>query len=139
MVRSLGADQVIDYTHVDFTEGGPRFDLILQAAGTQSSSDCRRALTPEGTLVLISGDSDGHWIGPVGRIIRALLLSRLVSQTIAAFTMKPNGADLQTLKELIEAGQVTPVMDRSYSLPEVPDALRYLEAGHAQGKVTISL
>jgi NADPH:quinone reductase-like Zn-dependent oxidoreductase len=109
MVRSLGADHVIDYTQEDFTQSGHKYDLIFQLAGTRSPSECRRALSPEGTLVLSSGESDGRWIGPVGRIIRAALLSPFVSQKLASFTVKPNKADLQFLKQLIEAGKLTPV------------------------------
>ena len=139
LVRSLGADNVLDYTQADFTQSGQRYDLIFQLAGTRSPSDCRRALTANGTLLLASGESDGHWIGPVARIIRALLLSPFVSQKMASFTVKPNSKDLQTLKELIEAGKVTPVIDRTYSLTEVPDAIRYLEEGHTQGKVVVTL
>src|SRR5918997_3142267 len=89
MVRSLGADHVIDYTKEDFTQGGERYDLILQAAGTRSPSDCRRALTSKGTLVQISGESDGRWIGPMDRIIKAVVLSPFVSQKMASFTVKP--------------------------------------------------
>ena len=139
MVRSIGADHVIDYTQEDFTESGQRYDLIFQLAGTRSPSDCRRALTSKGTLVLVSGESEGRWIGPVGRIIRALLLSPFVSQKLVNFTVKPNKEDLQFLKELIEAGKVTPVIDRTYSLTEVPEAIRYLEEGHTQGKVVIAV
>jgi NADPH:quinone reductase-like Zn-dependent oxidoreductase len=139
MVRSIGADHVIDYTQEDFTETGQRYDLIFQLAGTRSPSDCRRALTSKGTLVLASGESEGRWIGPVGRIVRALLLSPFVSQKMVSFTVKPNKTDLQTLKELVEAGEVTPVIDRTHSLTEVPEAIRYLEEGHSQGKVVIAL
>jgi NADPH:quinone reductase-like Zn-dependent oxidoreductase len=109
MVRSLGADHVIDYTQEDFTQSGHKYDLIFQLAGTRSPSECRRALSPEGTLVLSSGESDGRWIGPVGRIIRAALLSPFVRQKLANFTVKPNKEDLQFLKQLIEAGKLTPV------------------------------
>ena len=86
-----------------------------------------------------SGESEGRWIGPVGRVIKALVLSPFVSQRMASFTVKPNREDLQLLKQLIEAGTVTPVIDRTYSLGEVPEAIRYLEEGHAQGKVIISV
>jgi NADPH:quinone reductase-like Zn-dependent oxidoreductase len=137
MVRSLGADHVIDYTQEDFTRSGWKYDLIFQLAGTRSPSECRHALTSKGTLVLISGDSDGRWIGPVARIIKALVLSPFVSQKMASFTVKPNKEDLQFLKQLIEAGKVTPVIDRTYPLSEVPEAIRYLENGHARGKVVI--
>jgi NADPH:quinone reductase-like Zn-dependent oxidoreductase len=139
MVRSIGADHVIDYTQEDFTKSGQRYDLIFQLAGTRSPSHCRRALTTKGTLLLASGESGGRWIGPVGRIIRALLLSPFVSQKLANFTVKPNSKDLQTLKELVEGGKVTPVIDRTHSLTEVSEAIRYLEEGHTQGKVVIAL
>ena len=139
MVRSLGADHVIDYTKEDFTRSGQKYDLIFQLAGTRSPSDCRRALTSKGTLVQISGDSDGRWIGPVDRIIKALVLSPFVSQKMASFTVKPNKEDLQFLKQLLEAGKLTPVIDRTYSLSETPEAIRYLENGHARGKVVITV
>ncbi|HZF58625.1 MAG TPA: NAD(P)-dependent alcohol dehydrogenase [Rubrobacter sp.] len=140
MVRSLGADHVIDYTREDFTRSGhKKYDLIFQLAGTRSPSECRRALTAKGTLVQISGESDGRWIGPVDRIIKALVLSPFVSQKMASFTVKPNKEDLQFLKELIEAGKVTAVIDRTYSLSETPEAIRYLENGHARGKVVITI
>ncbi len=139
MVRSLGADHVIDYTQEDFTHSGQKYDLILQLAGTRSPSECRRALTSKGTLVQISGESDGRWIGPVDRIIKALLLSPFVSQKMASFTVKPNKEDLRFLKELIEAGKVAPVIDRAYPLSETPEAIRYLENGHARGKVVITV
>jgi NADPH:quinone reductase-like Zn-dependent oxidoreductase len=139
MVRSLGADHVIDYTQEDFTHSGQKYDLILQLAGTRSPSECRRALTSKGTLVQISGESDGRWIGPVDRIIKALVLSPFVSQKMASFTVKPNKEDLRFLKELIEAGKVAPVIDRAYPLSETPEAIRYLENGHARGKVVITV
>ena len=139
MVRSLGADHVIDYTKEDFTQSGQKYDLIFQLAGTRSPSECRRALTSKGTLVLSSGESDGRWIGPVDRIIKALMLSPFVSQKMASFTVQPNKADLQFLKQLIESGKVTPVIDRTYPLSEVPEAIRYLENGHARGKVVITV
>jgi len=139
MVRSIGADHVIDYTKEDFTQSGQKYDLIFQLAGTRSPSECRRALTTQGTLVLSSGESEGRWIGPVERIIKALVLSPFVSQKMVSFTVKPNKEDLQFLKQLIEAGKLTPVIDRTYSLSEVPEAIRYLEEGHARGKVVISV
>jgi NADPH:quinone reductase-like Zn-dependent oxidoreductase len=141
MVHSLGAEHVIDYTQEeDFTQSGQKkYDLIFQLAGTRSPSECRRALTSKGTLVLSSGESDGRWIGPVDRIIKALVLSPFVSQKMTSFTVKPNKEDLQFLKELIEAGTLTPVIDRTYLLSEVPEAIRYLEEGHAQGKVVITV
>jgi NADPH:quinone reductase-like Zn-dependent oxidoreductase len=146
MVRSIGADHVIDYTQEDFTEGGQRFDLVFETAGSHSPSEIRRVLTSRGTLVLIGhGGSEGRWIGPLGRLIRALVLSRFVSQRMVSYTGKPNYSsgpnerDLATLKDLIEAGKMTPVIDRTYSLSETPEALRYLEEGHARGKVVITV
>jgi NADPH:quinone reductase-like Zn-dependent oxidoreductase len=139
MVRSLGADHVIDYTREDFSQSGRTYDLIFQLAGTRSPSDLRRSLVPKGSLVQISGDSDGHWIGPVDRIIEALVLSPFVSQKMASFTVKPNKEDLRFLKQLIKAGKLTPLIDKSYALAEVPEAIRYLENGHARGKVVITV
>jgi len=139
MVRSLGADHAIDYTQEDFTQSGQKYDLIFQLAGSRSPSDCRRALTSEGTLVLSSGESSGRWIGPVDRMIKAVALSPFVSQKLGPFLAKPNKDDLQFLKELIEAGKVEPVIDRTYPLSEAPDAIRYLEEGHARGKVVITV
>jgi NADPH:quinone reductase-like Zn-dependent oxidoreductase len=139
MVRSLGAEHVIDYTQEDFTQSGQKYDLIFQLAGTRSPSECRSALTSNGTLVISSGESEGRWIGPVDRVIKALVLSPFVSQKMASFTVKSNKEDLQFLKQLIEAGTLTPVIDRTYSLSEVPEAIWYLEEGHARGKVVITV
>ena len=139
MVRWLGADHVIDYTQEDFTQSGQKYDLIFQLAGTRSPSECRSALTSNGTLVISSGESEGRWIGPVDRVIKALVLSPFVSQKMASFTVKPNKEDLQFLKQLIEAGTLTPVIDRTYSLSETPEAIRYLENGHVRGKVVITV
>jgi NADPH:quinone reductase-like Zn-dependent oxidoreductase len=139
LVRSLGADHVIDYTQEDFTHADRKYDLVFQLAGTRSPSDCRRALTPRGTLLLSSGESDGRLIGPVGRIIKALLLAPFVRQRLVPFVAKRSSQDLQLMTELIEAGTVTPVIDRTYPLSDVPEAIRYLEEGHARGKVVITL
>jgi NADPH:quinone reductase-like Zn-dependent oxidoreductase len=139
LVRSLGADHVIDYTQEDFTRSGQRYDLIFQLAGTRSPSDCRSALTAKGTLVLSSGESSGRWIGPVGRIMKAVALSPFVGQRLVTFIAKRSSEDLQLLKELIDAGNVTPVIDRTYPLSGVPEAIRYLEEGHARGKVVITV
>lgn len=134
LVRSIGADRVIDYTREDFTRSDQKYDLIFQLAGGASPSDLRCVLTPKGTLVLSSGD-----VGAVGRSLMAALLSPFVSQTLRVLTAKPSGADLQFIKELIEAGRITPVIDRTYPLSETADAIRYLETGRARGKVAISL
>ena len=139
LVRSLGADEVVDYTQEDFTRSGLRYDLILQLAGMRSPSALRSALSPRGRLVLSSGDSNGRWIGPMGRSIEAAVLSPFVSQTLVSLDMKRSSKDLRYLAELIEAGKVTPVIDRIHSLDEVPEALRYLEKGHARGKVVITI
>ena len=139
LVRSLGADHVIDYTQGDFTQSGQKYDLIFQLAGTSSPSDLRRSLTSEGTLVLSSGDSDGRWIGPVDRLVKAVVLSPFVSQKLGSFLAKENKEDLQFLKELIEAGKLKPVIDRTYPLSEVPEAIRYVVQGNARGKVVITV
>jgi NADPH:quinone reductase-like Zn-dependent oxidoreductase len=138
LVRSIGTDHVIDYTKEEFTTGAQRYDLILDAVGKRSLSECRRVLTPEGTLVVV-GAADGRWIGPLVPPLKALLLSRFVSQKLIFFISKRNTADLLLLKDLIEAGKLTPVIDRSYPLSDVPEAIRYLEEGHAQGKVVITV
>ncbi len=137
MVRSIGADHVIDYTQEDFTRGDQRYDLILDN-GYRSLSDLRRALAPKGTVVLIGGTT-GRWIDGLARNIRARVSSPFVSQRLRPFLARPNQADLHALKELIEAGRVTPVIDRTYPLSEAPEAIRYLEEGHARGKVVITV
>jgi NADPH:quinone reductase-like Zn-dependent oxidoreductase len=139
LVRSLGAEHVIDYTQQDFTRLGQRYDLIFQLAGTHSAMDCRRALTANGTLVLSSGDSPNRWIGPIGRILAAVAASPFVSQRIVVLDTKNRAQDLQCLTELIEAGKVTPVIDRTYPLQDAAEAVRYLETGHARGKVVLSV
>lgn len=138
-VRSIGADHVIDYTREDFTRSGQRYDLILVTGGQQSLSALRSALTPCGTLVIVGAEGGDRWIGGTDRQIRALMLSPFVSQRMAALVAKPNPEDLQLLKELIEAGKVSPVIDRTYPLNEVPDAVRYMLAGRARGKVVVTL
>jgi NADPH:quinone reductase-like Zn-dependent oxidoreductase len=139
LVHALGADAVIDYTLGDFTRGDQRYDLIFQLGGMQSPAACRRALTPDGTLVLSSGDSHGRVIGPVDRIIKAAVLSPFVSQTLAALDVTRSRSDLEQLADLIEAGKLTPVVDRELPLSQVPEAIRYVETGHARGKVVISI
>jgi NADPH:quinone reductase-like Zn-dependent oxidoreductase len=139
LVRSLGADHVIDYTKEDFVQRGQQYDLILQLAGTRSPSGFRCALTPKGTLLLSSGEARGRWLGPITRIIAAIALSPLVSQRLSPFEAKRSGQDLQVMKELIEAGTVMPVIDRTFSLSDVPAAIRYLEEGHARGKIVITV
>jgi NADPH:quinone reductase-like Zn-dependent oxidoreductase len=139
MVRSIGADHVIDYTQEDFAEGDQRYDLILDIGGNSSLSRLRRALAPQGTLVIVGGEGGGRWLGGTDRQIRALVLSPFVSQKLGTFVNKENHEDLLVLGELIESGKVTPVIDRTYPLSEVPEAIRYLEEGHARGKVVITV
>jgi NADPH:quinone reductase-like Zn-dependent oxidoreductase len=139
LVRSIGADRVIDYTQEDFTRSGQRYDLMLDMIGNHSLSDCRRALRPEGILVLVGGPDNGRWLGPLAGLLKAIVLSRLVSQKLLPFLAHLSKEDLITMQGLLEAGKVTPVIDRSYPLSEVPEAIRYLEEGHAQGKVVITL
>ena len=139
LVRSIGADHVIDYTREDFTQTGQRYDLILDNVGNHSLSDLRRALTPAGTLVPNSGGFDNRWFASLGRVVSALVVSPFVSQTLRPFVMSPKHADLVVLKDLMEAGKVTPVIDRTYPLSEVPQALGYVGGGHARGKVVITV
>jgi NADPH:quinone reductase-like Zn-dependent oxidoreductase len=139
MVRSIGADHVVDYTQEDFTRSGQRYDLILDAVANRSLSACRRALKPDGTLVL-AGAAKGRSGGrPVLLLVRALLMRRFVSQTVVSYLAHRSRDDLDLLKELIEAGKVTPVIDRKHPLSEIAEAIRYLEEGHAQGKVVITM
>ena len=138
LVRSLGAGDVIDYTREDFEEQGKRYDLILDTAGARSLSHLRRALAPRGTLVIVGGESSGKLLGGFGRNLRAQVLSMFASQEFGLFAVKEKGEDLMALTELIEAGKVTPVIDRSYPLADVPQAMRDLEAGHARGKIVIT-
>ncbi|HEV7751595.1 MAG TPA: NAD(P)-dependent alcohol dehydrogenase, partial [Baekduia sp.] len=139
MVRALGAAHVIDYTHDDFAEAAERYDVILDIGGNASLSRLRRALAPKGTLVIAGGETDGRWLGGSDRQLRALVLSRFVGQQLTTFVCSENHEDMIVLKELIEAGKVTPVIDRTYSLSEVPEAIRYLEQGRARGKLVINV
>lgn len=140
MVQSIGADHVIDYTQEDFTQSGKRYDLILDAAGDHTLSEYRRALNPKGILVLVGGGKSGRFgFGVLVGVLKVLVLSQLVSQKLVQMLARPNRADLVVLKELIEAGKVTPVIDRLYPLSEVVDAIRYVGTGHAQAKVVITL
>ncbi|TLZ73446.1 MAG: NAD(P)-dependent alcohol dehydrogenase [Methanobacteriota archaeon] len=138
MVRSLGADRVIDYTREDFTRDGARYDLIFDVAGNHSFSECRRVLSPNGTLVMV-GQSGRKKIS-ILPLLTAPLVSRLRrKQKLVSFIAKRNKEDLTLLKELMDAGKVTPVIDRQYTLSEVPAALRYLGEGHARGKIVITV
>jgi NADPH:quinone reductase-like Zn-dependent oxidoreductase len=138
LVRSLGADHVIDYTQQDFTRSAERHDLIVDNAGSRSLIAMRRVLAPSGTIVLV-GASKGNWIGPIARILGAQQLSRFGSQKMVGMLTDIQREDLVFLKELIEAGKVTPVIDRTYPLSETPAALRYLETMRARAKVIITV
>jgi NADPH:quinone reductase-like Zn-dependent oxidoreductase len=137
-VRSLGADQVIDYTTEDFAQTGRRYDVMLDLVGTRSLSDCRRALTPRGTYVVVGVRDMGRWLG-LGRQIKALSLSPFVRQRMRVFVVRHNRDDLVVLKQLVEAGKVAPVIDRRFALSDVPDALQYQGEGHARGKIVIAV
>jgi NADPH:quinone reductase-like Zn-dependent oxidoreductase len=139
LVRSIGADHVLDYTQEDFTKSGQRYDLIFDSVGNHPLSDSRRALTAEGTLVLVGGQNKGRWLGPLTRVLKAAVLSRFVSQKLRPFLAQVSKDDLIAIRRLLEAGKVTPVIDRIYPLSDVPEAIRYLEAGHARGKVVIRM
>lgn len=139
LVRSIGADDVIDYTQEDFTQGGRRYDLILDNVANHSLSDLRGALTPSGTLLPNSGRSKGRWFGPLGRTALALLSSPFIRNQGRPFVAVVKTKDLADLTDLIDAGKLTPVIDRTYPLVETPQALRYVSDGHAHGKVTITV
>jgi len=136
MVRSIGADHVIDYSRDDFTKGGQRYDLIFQLAGTTSPSDCRGVLTPKGVLLLCSGD--GRAAG-MGRMVAAMFSSPFVSQKMVSWVSKQNNADLLTITQFAESGQVRPVIDKTYALNETAAAIRHLEEGHTRGKIVVSV
>ncbi|MFT4550145.1 MAG: NADPH:quinone reductase-like Zn-dependent oxidoreductase [Verrucomicrobiales bacterium] len=138
MVRSIGADEVIDYTSEDFTEGGARFDVILDNVENRSLSDCRGALTPTGTLIVNSG-TGARGMAMFIRLIKPLLVSPFVRQNLRRYLSIPNSKDLVVLKELVESGKLRPVIDKSYSLYETPAALAYIEGGHARGKVVVGI
>ena len=138
MVRSIGADHVIDYTREDFTRGGQRYDLIFDNVENRSLSDCRRLLTPTGTLVLNSG-TGARGIGMLVRLVKPLVLAPVVRQRLRRYLSVPNHADLLVLKELVESGKLRPVIDRTYPLRETPAALAYVEGGHARGKVVVTV
>jgi NADPH:quinone reductase-like Zn-dependent oxidoreductase len=139
LVRSLGAEHVIDYTREDFAEAGRRYDLILDIGGNATLRRLRRALAPRGTLAIVGGEGGGRWIGGFDRQLRALALSPFVSQRLTMVASKEHYADLAPLTELIEAGKVTPSIHGTYPLERVPAALRDLEAGRVRGKVAISI
>lgn len=141
MVKSIGANQVIDYTKADFTESGQRYDVIIDNVGNHSLLESRRALNPGGKYILVGGGglNDGRWLGPLTLPLRALVLSRFVSQDMRIMLANLTQEDLTILGDLMAAGKVTPVIDRRYPLSQVPEAIQYLEGGHARGKVIVSV
>lgn len=139
MVRSIGADQVIDYTKEDFSAGTQRYDVILDCIGNHSLSACRRILNPKGIYVQAGGPTGRWMIGFLFRLVQALALSRFVSQKFVIVGAKSSKEDLTILHDLMKSGKMTPVIDKHYALREVPEAIRYVETGHARGKVLITL
>ena len=138
LVRSIGADYVIDYTREDFADGRNRYDVILDIAGNRSLSPLRRALTPRGTLVIVGAEDAGNWLG-VRRQLRATALSPFVRQKLGTFISKERVEDLEELRTLLEAGTITPVIDRTFPLDLVPEAIRYLRDGRTRGKIVITV
>jgi NADPH:quinone reductase-like Zn-dependent oxidoreductase len=142
LVRSIGADHVIDYTHEDFARGSARYDVLFDLVGNRSLADCRRVLKPNGTLVLSGGGTSrgGSLIGPMGPMLRAMVVSKFSrQQRLVILMVTPNRANLATLRELIESGKVTPIIDRTYPLDKAPEAIRYMEVEHARAKIAISV
>ncbi|GAT69685.1 NADPH:quinone reductase [Planomonospora sphaerica] len=138
LVRSLGADRVVDYATEDFTRSGRRYDLVLDVAGSRSLRALRSVLDPGGTLVLCSGEG-GRRIGPMGHIVGALALSLFVGQSLRPLAAKTTAESLAALRELVESGKVVPAVDRTYPLSEAPEAMRYLEEEHARAKIVITV
>ena len=141
LVRSIGADHVIDYTKEDFSKGAERYDVILDNVGTQPLSGFRRVLKPKGICVMIGGGgpNEGNWVGPMSRPIKAKLMSPFIDQKMGMMMAEGNKADLTILADLMQSGKVTPVIDRTYPLDQIADAIRYLETGRARGKVIITV
>jgi NADPH:quinone reductase-like Zn-dependent oxidoreductase len=139
LVRGLGADHVIDYTQDDFADGKHRYDVILDMGGSRRLSHLRRALTRRGRLVIVGGETGGRWLGGFDRSLRAVLLSPLVRQTLGMLASTENAEDLQALRDLIESGQVTPAIERTYPLSETAAAIRHVHDGQARGKVVITV
>jgi NADPH:quinone reductase-like Zn-dependent oxidoreductase len=139
MVRSLGADHVIDYTRENFTDNAERYDLILDNVGNHPLLDVKRALKPRGLVVIVGGPKNNRWIGPLGRSARAMMLNPFIDEEFVGLMASMNPTDLDTLAELARAGKVTPVIDRRYALDETAEAIRYLEQGRARGKVIVAI
>jgi NADPH:quinone reductase-like Zn-dependent oxidoreductase len=138
LVRSIGTDHVIDYSKEDFADSASRYDVILDTAGRRSLSDLRRALTPRGTLVIVGGEHAGNWLGMRNQL-RAAAVSPFVGQKLGFFITKQRSEDLEELRKLLESGAIKPVVDRSFPLNEVPEAIRYLRDGRARGKIVVTI
>jgi NADPH:quinone reductase-like Zn-dependent oxidoreductase len=139
LVRSLGADHVVDYTADDFARAGQRYDVVFDLVGNRTLRDLRRATTPDGTVVFCGGGGDGKWLGPMLLPLRGMAVSKLVKQQLRMFVAQLRRDDLLFLCDLVADGKLTPVVDRTYPLSEAPEAIRYLEAGHARGKVVVAV
>jgi len=139
LVRSIGADHVIDYTRAGIADGARRYDVIIDIGGNRPLRQLRAALTRGGTLAIVGGETGGRWLGGFDRSLRAPVLSRFVRQRLVAVMCSENAADLLVLAQLIESGQVTPVIDKTYPLSQAPEAIRYMQHGHARGKVVITV
>ena len=139
LVRSLGADHVVDYTREDFTRSDARYDVLFDNAGSRSWRACKRVLNPKATVVLVGGQMGNRVLGPIPHLVGMRLAALGSGRKLAFFIARFNKPDLETLRELLEAGQVTPVIDRRYPLSEVADAFRYVGEGHAQGKVVLTV
>ncbi len=139
LVQSLGATHVIDYTKEDFTRGAQRYDVIVDAVGNHPLLDYRRVLTPKGAVIMVGGPNDGPWLGPLVRPLQAVVIAPFINQRMEPFLADLQQADLTVLGDLVRTGKLIPVVDRVYSLAQVPAAVRYLEAGHVRGKVVIAV
>jgi NADPH:quinone reductase-like Zn-dependent oxidoreductase len=139
LVRSIGADHVVDYTREDFTTGERRYDLVIDIAGSRSFSKCRRVLTPEATLVIVGGPKTNRLLGPLSHVVKTRLAAIGKSQKAVFFIAEIKKDDVVTLHDLLEAGKVVPVIDRGYELSQVADALHHLGEGHARGKIVITV
>jgi NADPH:quinone reductase-like Zn-dependent oxidoreductase len=137
--HALGADRVIDYTKVDFTRSGQRHDLLLDVAGSRSLSACKRVLTPRATVVVVGGPRSNRLLGPLGRVAKARIAGIFSSQRVVFFLATFNKADMETLRELLEAGRLTPVIDRRFEFDELPEALTYFGEAHPRGKVVLTV
>jgi NADPH:quinone reductase-like Zn-dependent oxidoreductase len=138
-VRSIGADYVVDYTRADFTQRGPHYDVALDLVGNRSLVDFKRTLNPKGVFVSCSGSSNGNWISPIVWLLKVVLAGAFASQKMTPFIMAPRKDDLLFLNQLIEAGEISPVIERSYPLAEAAEAVRHIAEGHAQGKTVITI